>query len=262
MNTKQFFLAALFCLISGIAHADENPFSDDAVPAILNTPDHLVPVNPYPPDWHVAYTKQLKKHLDLDAVYLARMIVSPSFEGEYSMRVHGDAKGHVFEDSKEFFVTCRVIDGNLWYSMPENNFEKIQKPIKVRTFKAPLPIRTARRVCGLWDEMIFRTHYTRGECGGLDGTTFEFASPVGHGEVWSPDDGTPPALLRDLGEALINYCKAPADGRKPLLDAIEASAAKLEARLKQTAAGVAQPAPAPKAKPEEAGKAGPDLNLR
>ena len=175
MNIKQFFLAALFCLVSGIAHADENPFSDDAVPAILNTPDHLVPVNPYPGDWHIAYSKLLKKHLDLDAVFLARMIVSPSSGAEYSMRVHGDAKSYAFQHSKEFFVTCNVADENIWHAMPENNSEKIQKPIKVQVFKAPLPVETARKICGLWDEMIFRTHYTREGSGDFDGITFEFA---------------------------------------------------------------------------------------
>lgn len=235
MRATLSFLALMIYHICGFACADEaiNPFSKtgDSV-KMPQSPDHLIPIDPYPGDWRIAYTKQLTKYLGLDEVYLARMIVRPSFGAEYSMRIHGNAKSYAIESSKEFFVTCTISDESIWYSMPDNNSEKIQKPIKPKSFEASIPAETARRVCAVWNEMIFRTRYTRDGGGGLDGVTIEFASRYGHGEAWSPTDGTSPALLQNLGERLIAYCKAPTEEQMKFLDAVHISAAKLETRLK------------------------------
>ena len=199
MIAKLSRLAAMACILYGLASAE-----DASEPP---TPDHLVPLRPYPEDWEVAYTKQLTKYLGLREVYLARMIVKPSFGAEYLMRIHGDKESSAFDDSKKYFVTCTVSDKSIWYSMPNNNDKKIQKPIRPKTFTASIPAETARRVCRIWDEMIFRTHYPREWSAGLDGVTIEFASRYGHGEAWCPTDGTSPALLLELGERLIAYCK-------------------------------------------------------
>ena len=52
-------------------------------------PDHLTPVDPYPGDWHVRYTDLVHKHLLPPYRFFAAMIVRPSFEGEYSIVLHG-----------------------------------------------------------------------------------------------------------------------------------------------------------------------------
>jgi hypothetical protein len=217
-----------------LAEDSSDPFSENYKPeAMPSTPDHLVPLEPYPGDWRRPYVKQLTQYLDLDAVYLARMIVRPSFGAEYSMRVHGDTNSYAFDDSKEYFVSCRISDKSIWYSMPSNNDEKLQKPINPQLLKASLPTATARRVCAIWKAMILRTRYPEDGSGGLDGVTIEFASQHGHGEAWSPTDGTSPALLWDLGEKLIEYCKASDEAKKAALEAINKSANTIEEHLKK-----------------------------
>jgi hypothetical protein len=253
-------LTALACLLAGFANGEDasDPFSaareseaGEGV-ALHRTPDHLQPVDPYPQDYSIAYTKRLAKYLDLSAPYLARMSVRPSFDAEYLMRINGPPEDDTEYASKEFFVSCTVSDKSIWYAMPENNDEKKQKPINPESSKAPLPSETARKVCGLWDEMIFRTRYSRELNSGLDGTTIEFASPRGHGEAWTPSAGTSPALLWDLGEKLVAYCKAPADDREKLLKTVNESAGKLESYLKQRPEkdGVIPVAPRAELKPD------------
>jgi hypothetical protein len=262
MIAKPSLFAVMACTFLGLASAQDakDPFAADAISSMPPTPDHLIPLDPYPEDWEISYTKKLTKHLGLDEMYLARMIVRPSFSAEYSMRVHGDAESYAIDSSKEFFVTYTISNESIWYSMPDNNSENIPKAIKPKSFKASIPAETARRVCAIWDEMIFRTHYTREGSGGLDGVTIEFASRYGHGEAWCPNDGTSPALLRDIGETLIAYCRASIEERKKLLEAINTSAAKLETHLKQQAekSGVGQPANAPKSKSEGSEKPKPE----
>ncbi len=225
---------AFTCGAFVIAEDSSDPFSANYKPDnIPSTPDHLVPLEAYPGDWQRAYVKQLTQYLDLDAVYLARMIVRPSFEAEYCMRVHGDANSYAFDNSKEYFVSCRISDKSIWYSMPTNNDEKIQKPVKPELFKASLPTATARRICIIWKAMILRTRYPEDGSGGLDGVTIEFASQHGHGETWTPTSGTSPALLWDLGEKLIKFCKAPDEAKKAALEAINKSADTIEEYMKK-----------------------------
>lgn len=235
MRSSPFFSALMICLVCGFARADEkpDPIADNGEQTKEpQTPDHLIPINPYS-FWRMPYTKQLTEHLGLGEAYFARMTVRPSFVAEYSIRVHGGPKDYTVESSKEFFVTYTTSDQNIWGSMPENNSENIQKTVTPKSFTASIPAETARRVCALWDEMILKTRYARDWGGGMDGTTIEFSSVQGHGETWSPTVGSPPALLHDLGERLIDYSKAPAEERMKLLDAIHTSAAKLENQMKR-----------------------------
>lgn len=244
------------CLLSGFTRGEDagDPFADTGetkageAAARHRTPDHLQPLDPYPMDWEVAYTKQLSKYLDLKAPYLARMIVRPSFDPEYLMSIHGPPEDdYPGVDSQGFFVSCTVSDKSIWYSMRENNSEKVEKEIKPTTSTAPLPAEVARKVYGLWNEMLLGTRYTRELNAGLDGVTIEFATHLKHGEAWSPSVGTSPALLWDLGEKLVAYCKAPVEERKKLLDAVNESAGKLDSYLKR-GAGKGDIAPsAPKA---------------
>jgi hypothetical protein len=263
----KFSLLLLACNISSditCAEESEDPFAADAKVAMPMTPDHLVPLQPYPADWEIDYTKQLTKHLGLDEVYLARMIVRPSFGAEYLVRIRGDKKSYAFDHSERFFITVVASDESIWYSMPDNNSEKQQKPIHPKTFEATIPVYTARRVCGIWDEMILRTRYSREGGGGLDGVTIEFASRYGHGEAWTPRDGTAPALLWSLGESLITYAKAPEDERKAFLAAINKSADTVVAHLKRQSeqAGTGQPATHPESKPEGSDKPQPESEGR
>ena len=235
------FLWGFFSGSSTTAVESDDPFAVDAESSTYVTPDHLVPLRPYPKDWETAYNKQLAKHLGLDEVYLARMLVRASFGGEYLMRIRGDKDSYAFDHSKKFFVTCVISDNSIWYSMPDNNDEKVQKPVNTKFFEAPIPVETARRLCRIWNQMIFRTRYSKAGEGGLDGVTIEFASRYGHGEAWSPTDGTSPRLLMDVGEALVAYAKAPEAERKKLLTGVKKKADVIELHLEKRAEQDAAP---------------------
>src|SRR5690606_14513400 len=97
--------AVLFVAVfaDSVFAGDDDPFAVDAESSMPVTTDHLIPVDPYRGDWAAAYEKVLEKRLGLDQVYLARMIVRPAFDAEYSMRLHGDASSYAIESSKKFF---------------------------------------------------------------------------------------------------------------------------------------------------------------
>lgn len=225
----------------------DDPFAEELVVKEVSTPeiiellpehlppdlDHLVPIQPYPMDWQISYTKELTQHLELDEDYVARMIVRPSFGPEYSVRISGDKGSSAFEDNDNYFVTYCVSDKSIWYSMPENN-DGVCKEIQVSVYRAPIPKKVARRVTMIWDEMIFGTRYPREGHGGLDGVTIEFSSRWGHGEAWSPRLGRP-YLLWNLGEALKAYCKAPKTMRHTSIGSIEQRATTIETHLKMQA---------------------------
>lgn len=247
---KQTAMVMAWTMISAgrLQAENDDPFAADRKidPEIASyrTPDHLIPIDRITEDWAFAYEKQLKKYLNLDASYLVRMIVRPSFDAEYTVSVYGDSDSYEISASKEFFVSYTVVNRNIWYARSQDNQEKIEKPIQPKTLKASIPAAVAKRVCAIWDEMILGTHYPREDSVGFDGVTIEFMAHRGRGETRSPTEGTSPALLKDLGESLINYCKADEKERKQRLDAIGQSASKLESYLKKQAKPVEATKPA------------------
>ena len=235
MKYKLTFISALIFIISGLLVSDGEAcsFGDDKETNKLPlSPDHLFPIDPYPANYKIAYNKQLTKYHSLEKARLARMVVRPSFGIEYSLSMDTDGSWRNLKSSKDFFLRYTITDKNIWYSMPENNSGKVQEAIKPTTLKASIPAETALKVIKLWDEMILQTRYSRSDDSGLDGVTIEFSSRFGHGETWSPSDGTSPAMLYELGEKLITYCKASKKERKKLLIDINRAAAKLEIFLK------------------------------
>ncbi|MFT5904515.1 MAG: hypothetical protein ACI9E1_000090 [Cryomorphaceae bacterium] len=234
MKSNIIFLSVLISIISGflVLAGEACPFENDEETRKLPLgPDHLIPIDPYPADYRIAYNKQLTKHHSLEKAHLARMVARASFGIEYSLRMDTEANWRDLKSSKYFFLIYTITDKNIWYSMPENNSGKVQETIKPTTLKASIPAETALKVIKLWDEMILQTRYSRTDDSGLDGVTIEFSSRFGHGETWSPSDGTSPAMLHKLGEKLITYCKTSKEGRKRLLKDINTAVAKLEAYL-------------------------------
>ena len=97
MSIRYLILAFAFALAVTARTADE--------PAVSHEPDHLVPVNPYPGDWHVRYSDQLQSRFKLATFFFAQMVVRPSFSGEYVIRLHGAKDDNQFDTASKFFLT-------------------------------------------------------------------------------------------------------------------------------------------------------------
>lgn len=195
-------------------------------------PDHLTPVDPYPGDWHVRYTDLVQKHLLPPYRFFAAMIVRPSFEGEYSIVLHGTKEDYELDWDKtaKVFVTHFTAEKNIWYSMPENNSEKEQKEIKVATRTIEIPKPVAKRVQGSFLRMLEKTRYFHDDAIYVDGTDWEFTAGGMYGESRVQCAST--SLLARLGLSMIDYCDSTEQQRKAYLGDIEEAASNLEKYMK------------------------------
>ncbi len=195
-------------------------------------PDHLVPVDPNPADWHVRYTEALSKQLNLHSPFFIRMLELPSFEGESSLRLSGKNGEKEITKINEFILTLYEADKSIWYSLPENNEEKIQKPVVVAVKSASIPKPVALRLHAVWEKMIQRTRAPKQPDTTLDGVTYEFATKTGKGEARNPkSNGLSPGRLVALGYSLKNYCEVNASQRAGSLEMIEIHLKSLEKYL-------------------------------
>ena len=217
------FLLFFFILTISVCVIDAAPKGHE--------PDHLVPVNPYPGDWHVRYSSQIRSLFKLDPFFFAQMVVRPSFSGEYAIRLHGTNTDNEITTTEKFFLTYSIASKNIWYSMPGHNDQKKQQNVTIAVTTVEFPKPLATRIHQLWKQMLLRTHYSEQDTDGLDGTTFEFAIWSAYGKTWSPDERKSPLLFIELGDSLIEYCKAPPVKRPAAMKIIEKKAEQLEKYL-------------------------------
>jgi hypothetical protein len=219
MRTR--LLILILPIIAGTIHAAEQCH-----------PDHLRPVDPYPGDWHVRYTDLVHKHLLPPYRFFAAMIVRPSFEGEYSIVLHGTKEDYELDWDKtpKVFVSHFTAEKNIWYSMPENNSEKEQKEIKIATRTIEIPKSVAKRVQGLFLRMLEKTRYFHDDAIYVDGTDWEFTAGGMYGE--SRVQCTSTSLLARLGLSMMDYCDSVEQQRKAYLGDIEEAASNLEKYMK------------------------------
>ena len=213
-------------------------------------PDHLVPVDPHPDEWSVGYSNALQSRLKLHGDYFAQMLVMPSFEGEFAVRLHGSKDDRFLSEAARVFVTYSVADKNIAYSLPPRLEVRVpgwrqsrkKERIRVSTTSAEIPKELATRVLRLWEEMLLRTRYEEQSVVSTrdveriirtDGTSFEFSALNAYGETWSPQEPSSPLLLVELGATLINYSKAPAGERPGVMKQIEDKASELEKYLSE-----------------------------
>ena len=227
----------LLALVHGWAKEPVSPpAKEDSKQVVFSEPDHLLPVDPYPGDWHVRYTQQLAEHFKLNESFDARMLIRPSFDAESVISLHREKKdpNEPFSEKKEDYLltySCTTSEKNIWYSMPENNDQKEQKKVTVSVVTTAMPKDLALRVLKVWERMMRRTSYNSPSLAGLDGTIFEFSMPGMYGETWSPNHRKSPLLFIELGASLIDYCKADDAGRVAARKSIEGKAAALELYL-------------------------------
>ena len=160
------------------------------------------------------------------------MIVRPSFEGEYSIVLHGTKEDYDLDWDKtaKVFVSHLTAEKNIWYSMPENNSEKEQKEIKIATRTTEIPKSVAKRVQGLFLRMLEKTRYFHDDAIYLDGTDWEFTAGGMYGE--SRVQCTSTFLLARLGLSMMDYCDSAEQQRKAYLGDIEEAASNLEKYMK------------------------------
>jgi hypothetical protein len=195
-------------------------------------PDHLVPANPNPGDWKVRYIEALRKQINLDSPFFVRMVEMPSFEGESSLRLSATNGTRDITKVDAFVLTFYQADTSIWYSMPENNQEKIRKQVVVSVKSAPLPKATALRVHAVWERMIQRVRKPEQPDSTLDGVSYEFATQSGMGESHNPGwNRQSPDRLVALGQSLKRYCEVKASQRKSSLEMIEIHLRSLEEYL-------------------------------
>lgn len=203
----------------------------DASADVRYEPDHLVPVRNDSQESRVRYDKALQTQLKLDATFFARAIFRPSFSGESCLRLHGQDGESDISKARKFFLTYYEADKNIWYSLSEKSDDK--KQVKVAVWPAPVSEAFAKRMRAVWDQILARTRPPDQANTGVDGETFEFATPGHSGKTWSPMQRKSPALFVSLSRSLVDYCKAAPEKRERLMKVVEEKAMVLEDYLKE-----------------------------
>jgi hypothetical protein len=190
------------------------------------------PVNPYPGDWYVRYTDELHKRIEPQIHTFAQMRVEPAFEGEYSVSVHGIPDNLRFWQATKCFVSYYAADKNIFSSMQENHEQKEKQGVAVATATVDIPLPLAKRIYTVWHKMLLKTRYAEDRNAAPDPTTVQFSSEFLYGETYYPAPCKSASLLIELGERLIDYCKAPPEKRAAASKALEAQTAAVENFLK------------------------------
>ena len=224
MCARSFHLILALSVIFGATASADGSQAKDA--------DCLSPVDPYPGDWHVRYTDQLRKKIEPPLHTFAEMLIRPAFEPKYSVSLHGTPNDLEFAQAIKFFLSYYAADKNIWYSTPENNEEKQQKDVSVSVTTVEFPNPLAKRIYEVWRHMLLRARYFEDTGIRPDAIMTEF-SPAGmYGETYDPSGSESAAYLIELGHRLIDYCKAPPEKRALAVKSIEMQAKWLDRYLR------------------------------
>ncbi len=115
------------------------------------------------------------------------------------------------------------------------NGPSLLEHIRVAKRSVPFPAPLAQRIGVVWRRMLLGVRYPERDRAGFDGTTYVFAAEYRVGKVWSPDEGTTPALMIEVGESLAAYALGKDDERGAALRVVEARVLALEQRLDEQA---------------------------
>lgn len=166
-------------------------------------PNHLVPEDsPYAGMLRSAPSSEFN-HL-FDRTVVARMIAEPSFVPAYGVGLKVDANRY----------------GLLVFSAPfaQSKGHRCEKDIEPELGK---------RAIAAWRQVLLGMRFSDDPVFGADGVTVHFSmleafdfsphqdpqrkirlSQLLYGQIWTPDPGTPPALLLDLADSLADLCEA------------------------------------------------------
>jgi hypothetical protein len=216
------------------AQDDDDPFGEtpeEAAYYLKHEPDHLLEHGISVGDWAVRYRKKLNEELQLNRNYFARMLVKPSFSGEYCVLIHGAQNERDIATTPKIYITYIKASKSVYYSMPENNDENKELPNEIKKVTIKIPKGIAIRLVSIWDRMLIRTKSSDSWGAGLDGTTTIFSTWMRVGETWSPRTKKSPLLLCELGQTLITYCESNVDQRLKVLEKVDQKLINLNAHL-------------------------------
>jgi hypothetical protein len=104
----------------------------------------------------------------------------------------------------------------------------------VATATVDIPLPLAKRIYTVWHKMLLKTRYAENEFSAApDPTTVEFSSEFLYARTYYPAPCKSAGLLIELGDRLMDYCKAPPEKRAAATKALEVQAAALETFLKR-----------------------------
>jgi hypothetical protein len=200
MNKLALLLAAVLCAAPVMAQQQPNALRAPAVIRV-STSNHLDPVQPVPDDrFLVAYENNLHKafaEIYADSVRVS-MIAQPSFTPEYSVGI--------VEAGDAYRVLYLREPTNLWYH------NRSKSPLTAERCEVGIDASLAKRLVESWRRMLLRVPSDAHIRMGLDGELYIFSMRTKKqqlsGQTWSPDEGTMPARLVDIGIALTRYCRA------------------------------------------------------
>ena len=182
MKNIRVFLS-LTCLLSWLVNAAD-PFELEHG----EQPNHLVPVGQNTDKY---YNIVQKKLLPTSGDY-GRMIYFPSFRGEFAVSVYEyESTDSANKVSQQFRITLTKATRSIWYSTPENNDEKQQKPVEIKRSDTIIDKAFSVAIQRAWAAMLLQTRYPSKSYVGCDGSTAEFSvwvrgAGVLRGEIWSP----------------------------------------------------------------------------
>ncbi len=218
-------------LVAGILIGSTAVFAQDAPRQIPYEPDHLIPVRDGTEAWKTSYSAALRAQLRLEATFFARMVISPAFDGESCLRLHGPEGEPDITKVRQFFLTSYQADQSIWETLPESEQRK-PGPVIVSVSSAPVPAAFARRLLAIWDEMLARTSPPAKPSTVLDGVSYEFSTPEHTGMTYNPMQRLSPQLFTELGRSLMSFCAAKPEHRARLLQSAKQHATVLENYLK------------------------------
>jgi hypothetical protein len=192
----------------------------------------LEPVEPHPGDWDFRYTAELHKRIEPQLHTFVQMRVMPAFQGEYSVSIHGSPENFYFHEATKCFVSYYAANKNIGQSIPEDNEEKKQLEVSVAAATVDIPLPLAKRIYTVWHKMLLKTRYVENDFNRTpDPTGVEFSSEFRYAQTSNPVPCKSAFLLIQLGERLIDYCKAPPEKRLTAT-ALQVQTAALESFLK------------------------------
>jgi hypothetical protein len=206
--------------------------------AAAKQPDHLVPID-FVDRHEKIFREYLYRRLCLTDFNCGRYLVTPSFvkaEVAVSLYSRRDAAG-----ATKCYVTLVEAADNLRDWTDAGKLPDRAKKVKVRRIDAELSPTACALMKEVWTRMLsgpqlprpeYRTDVVWG-----DATGGEFSIKLPNGKILRgetelvPDLGKNTTALMEIGDGLIDYCKAPASKRPGMLVKIEEKAKAILVRL-------------------------------
>ena len=201
--------SAIACLLSEVAFAGSNATClAKADPHRYHSPE---------------FEAKVHKLIEPAVKPLLQMRVDPSFDQDHAVSLHGTPENSSLARASHLFVSHRVADRNIGYSLPRYHNGRDEK-VSVAVTTAELPRPVAQRVYDIWCRMLRRAGHPD-EILRADPTTVEFSCRDNHGshyaQAYEPHACDDSFLLAEIGRGLIAWCHPEKISRSAALRLLE-----------------------------------------